>query len=43
MSATDKNELNNVVHFNYALNHLLNPYKFNFQSVKSYKIIDSLK
>ena len=36
----DKKELNNIVHFNYALFHILNPYKFNFQSEKSYEILD---
>ncbi len=35
----EKKELNNVVHFNYALNHLLNPYKYNFQSKNSYLIL----
>lgn len=38
-SSSEKKELNNVIHFNYALNHILNPYKFNFQSEKSYQII----
>jgi len=37
----DKKELNSIVHFNYALQHLLNPYKFNFQSERSYSILDS--
>lgn len=35
-----KSELNNIIHFNYAMQHLLNPYKFNFQSEKSYLILD---
>lgn len=35
----EKKELNNIVHFNYALSHLLNPYKFNFQSQSAYSIL----
>lgn len=37
----EKDELSNIVHFNYAMQHLLNPYKFNFQSENSYSILDS--
>lgn len=37
----DKKELNNIVHFNYSLFHILNPYKFEFQSEKSYEILDN--
>lgn len=36
----DRKELNSIVHFNYALFYILNPYKFNFQSEKSYEILD---
>ena len=40
INGEDKKELNNVIHFNYSLFHILNPYKFNFQSEKCYSIID---
>lgn len=40
VSGEDKTELNNIIHFNYALFHILNPYKFNFQSEKSYEILE---
>ena len=39
----DKKELNSIVHFNYALFHILNPYKFNFQSERSYEILNNCK
>lgn len=43
-NVTDKNQqkvLNDVVHFNYGLVHMINPYKYNFQSEEAYTIIDS--
>lgn len=40
VNSDEKSELNNIIHFNYAMQHLLNPYKFNFQSEKSYLILD---
>ena len=39
-SPLEKKELNSIVHFNYSLFHVLNPYKFNFQSEMSYSILN---
>lgn len=39
--SSDKKELNSIVHFNYSLLHILNPYKFNFQSEKCYNILNN--
>ncbi|AYV34779.1 hypothetical protein [Erysipelothrix rhusiopathiae] len=39
----DKKNLSSVVHFNYAMQHILNPYLYNFQSIASYEIIEKLE
>jgi energy-coupling factor transporter ATP-binding protein EcfA2 len=44
LDASKKEErkvLNNIVHFNYALNHMLNPFEYDFQSQNSYEILEA--
>lgn len=43
ISTNERKEMNSIVHFNYAMQHLLNPYSFDFQSSGAYEILNTYK